>query len=199
MPNRSSIRLYANIFFSSFYCIQSFTPVFRVGRCPQPLEDTYLDLADLCCYTTIDTLETYSHLSHGSVLPGRIPGRNMLLRNFQDHQDIVLRNHSEAVVTVAVSNGVTTAGSNGVTDDQLDLDTPVPVHPLGVKPLGNQYLSSTVNARRALGQLQTLPDEVLSQLLEYFDQQSLRKLGYTCRFLFAFCHSDEFWKPLFLE
>lgn len=123
----------------------------------------------------------------------------MLLRNTYEHQDIVLGNHNGnhngTGVTVTATNGT----DNGVTDEQLDLDSPIPVHPLGIKPLGNQYLSPTVNARRALGQLQALPDEVLSQLLEYFDQQSVRTLGYTCRFLFAFCHSDEFWKPLFLE
>lgn len=119
----------------------------------------------------------------------------MLLKNTHEHQDIVLRNHNGTGATGSGTNGI----NNGVTDDQLEVDSPIPVHPLGVKPLGNQYLSSTANARRGLGKLQALPDEVLSQLLEYFDQQSVRKLGYTCKFLFAFCHSDDFWKALFLE
>lgn len=119
----------------------------------------------------------------------------MLLKNAREHQDIVLRNHNGTGDTGSGTNGI----DNEVADEQLDLDSPIPVHPLGIKPLGNQYLSSTVNARRALGQFQALPDEVLSQLVEYFDQQSVRKLGYTCKFLFAFCHSDEFWKTLFLE
>lgn len=119
----------------------------------------------------------------------------MLLKNTNEHQDIVLRNHNGTQVTGSGTNGI----DNGVTGDQLEVDSPIPVHPLGVKPLGNQYLSSTANARRALGRLQVLPDEVLSQLLEYFDQQSVRKLGYTCKFSFAFCHSDDFWKPFFLE
>ena len=97
--------------------------------------------------------------------------------------------------------------ANGITEnDTLVEDTAIesstasiPTHPLGVKPLGNQYLSDVVSARKSLGNLQALPDEVLSQFLEYLDLKTLRTLGYTCKFLFAFCHSDEFWKPLFLE
>lgn len=75
----------------------------------------------------------------------------------------------------------------------------IPPHPLGVKPLGNKYFSSGKDARKSLGTLQVLPDEMLMQLLEFLDVRTLRRLGYSCRFLFACCMSDDVWKTLFLE
>lgn len=75
----------------------------------------------------------------------------------------------------------------------------VPTHPLGVKPLGNRYLHAGIDARQSIGSLQTLPDEMLMLVFELLDQRSLQNLGHTCRFQYAFCHSDELWKPLFLE
>lgn len=75
----------------------------------------------------------------------------------------------------------------------------VPPHPLGIKPLGNKYLASGPNARECAGTFQVLPDEILAVFLEYLDQTSLRRLGYTCKFLFAFCSSDDLWKTIFLE
>ncbi|KAB8302245.1 hypothetical protein EYC80_005688 [Monilinia laxa] len=74
----------------------------------------------------------------------------------------------------------------------------IPSHPLGVKPLGNQY-TATSNARHATGPFQILPDEVLAILLESFDPEVLGLLGSTCKFLYAFCRSEEVWKPLFIE
>lgn len=41
--------------------------------------------------------------------------------------------------------------------------------------------------------------EVLAQLLEYLDQQTLQTLGYASKFLYAFSVSDDLWKTLFLE
>ncbi len=84
------------------------------------------------------------------------------------------------------------------TVDTSSSDSSIPSHPLGIKPLGNQYLSDGVKARQSIGTVQVLPDEVLSQLLEYLDQRALRLLGYTCRFLYAHSVSDELWKALFL-
>lgn len=75
----------------------------------------------------------------------------------------------------------------------------IPLHPLGIKPLGNQFLASGPNARESAGALQALPDEILAIFLEYLDPRSLRLLGYTCKFLYAFCTSDDLWKALFLE
>ena len=74
----------------------------------------------------------------------------------------------------------------------------IPHHPLGIKPLGNQY-TATSNGKDAIGRLKLLPDEVLAILLEYFGSFQLRLLGSTCKFLYAFCRSDDFWKVLFIE
>ena len=84
-------------------------------------------------------------------------------------------------------------------DDAGVFESSIPCHPLGIKPLGNQYFSTTVSARKHIGALQLLPDETLMLLLEHLDPRSLRRLGYTSRFLHAFCTSDELWKPLLLE
>ncbi|KAI0008519.1 Clavaminate synthase-like protein [Xylariaceae sp. FL0662B] len=75
----------------------------------------------------------------------------------------------------------------------------IPIHPIGVKPLGNQYFVSGPTARQSLGHIGQLPDEMILNLLEYFDAQSLEAIGATCRFLYAFTQLDELWKTLFLE
>lgn len=75
----------------------------------------------------------------------------------------------------------------------------VPPHPLAIKPRGNKYLSAITDARESLGNFGALPDEVLMQLLEYMGKHTLRLLGHTCKFLFAFCRDEELWKALFLE
>ncbi|KAJ2904714.1 hypothetical protein MKZ38_007332 [Zalerion maritima] len=75
----------------------------------------------------------------------------------------------------------------------------IPTHPLGIKPLGNLYLSQTPNARRNAGSLQALPDELLMPMFEFLDKTTLLRLSSTCKFLHAFCRSDELWKPLFIK
>ncbi|WDK14263.1 F-box domain-containing protein [Colletotrichum graminicola] len=75
----------------------------------------------------------------------------------------------------------------------------IPTHPLGVKPLGNQYLSDRPNARMHIGYFKTMPDEALMMLLDYLDQELLRNLGSSCKFFYAFCRSDDLWKSLFLQ
>ncbi|KAK5990361.1 F-box protein JMJ22 [Cladobotryum mycophilum] len=75
----------------------------------------------------------------------------------------------------------------------------IPTHPLGVKPLGNQYLSDGPIARRSIGTWAVLPDEMLNVILEQFDKDAILKLGSTCKFFYAFCHSDELWKSLYLQ
>jgi hypothetical protein len=89
-----------------------------------------------------------------------------------------------------------------MTKDQDSMSTgpSIPTHPLGLKPLGNKYFFGGDDARDSLkGALKILPDEVLMQFLEFLDQRTLRLLGYTCRFLFASCISDDLWKAIFLE
>ncbi|TAQ86531.1 hypothetical protein B7494_g5153 [Chlorociboria aeruginascens] len=74
----------------------------------------------------------------------------------------------------------------------------IPHHHLGVKPSGNQY-TAIGNARHAIAHFQILPDEILAILLEHLESHSLRLLGSTCKFLYAFCRSEELWKTLFIE
>ncbi|GAB0131626.1 hypothetical protein EsDP_00000088 [Epichloe bromicola] len=74
----------------------------------------------------------------------------------------------------------------------------IPTHALGLKPLGNRYLSKGPNAKASSGNWGILPDEMVMLVLEQMDARSLLSLGSTCKFLFAFCHSDELWKALFL-
>jgi hypothetical protein len=74
----------------------------------------------------------------------------------------------------------------------------IPLHPLGVKPLGNQYTASIV-AKNHVGYFGLWPDEVLSIFLEYLDSHLLLRLSTACKFLYAFCRSDDLWKTLFIE
>lgn len=75
----------------------------------------------------------------------------------------------------------------------------IPSHPLGVKPLGNQYFFGGPNAKASIGTWTSLPDEIVMLVLEQFDKLEVLKLGHTCKFFFAFCHSEELWKALFLQ
>lgn len=75
----------------------------------------------------------------------------------------------------------------------------IPTHPLGVKPLGNQYFATGPIAQRNIGIWAVLPDEILALVLEGFDKSSLLSLGSTCKFLYTFCHSEELWKALYLR
>lgn len=83
--------------------------------------------------------------------------------------------------------------------DDFDAGASIPPHPLGIKPLGNKFFFDGDDARDCIGTLQALPDEMLMQLLEFLDPRTLRLLGYTCRFLFACCMSDDIWRTIFLE
>jgi hypothetical protein len=71
-------------------------------------------------------------------------------------------------------------------------------HPLGIRPSGNAYTAST-NLKAAIGTFALLPDEILTQFLEYLDAQDLLRLGGTCRALHGFTRSEELWKALFIE
>lgn len=102
---------------------------------------------------------------------------------------------------VQVAQPTTNNGGNGSNRGQTPADSVplIPVHPLGVKPLGNQYFSSVVPARRSLGQLVALPDEMILQILESLQAHDLLNVGVSCVFLFAFSRLDELWKSLYLE
>ncbi|KAK4105489.1 Clavaminate synthase-like protein [Parathielavia hyrcaniae] len=83
--------------------------------------------------------------------------------------------------------------------DDSSFGPSIPSHPLGIKPLGNKYFAGGTDARKSIGSLQALPDEMFMQLLEYVDGRTLRLLGYTCKYLFACCTADDVWKTGFLQ
>jgi hypothetical protein len=74
----------------------------------------------------------------------------------------------------------------------------IPQHPLGVRPSGNSY-TATSNAKNLAGIFQLFPDEIVAIFLEYLNATHLRLLGSTCKYLYAFCRSDDLWKTLFIE
>lgn len=79
-----------------------------------------------------------------------------------------------------------------------DTTTAVRRHPLGVRPSGNAFLSAT-NLRTFIGSFAFLPDEVIAQVLDYFDAPTLLRLGASCRALHAFTRNEELWRALFVE
>lgn len=96
-----------------------------------------------------------------------------------------------------MSHRITGTGNGG--HENSSFDSSIPPHPLGIKPLGNKYFADGDDARKSIGALQSLPDEMLMQLFEYLDAPSTRLLGSTCKFLFACCMADDVWKSVFLE
>ncbi|EAA29184.1 Clavaminate synthase-like protein [Neurospora crassa] len=107
--------------------------------------------------------------------------------------------HQKPEALIFEANG---NGGYRVTDEDdtsTAVESSVPTHPLGIKPLGNKYFHTGTDARVNLGDLQVLPDEMLAQLLEYLDKRTLRLLGYACKFLYAQCSYDDLWKTIFLE
>jgi hypothetical protein len=91
----------------------------------------------------------------------------------------------------------TSAESNFQNDDE-DVATALPSHPLGVKPAGNAYTASE-NIKSRCGSFARLPDELLGHILESFDADTLIRLGSTCRALYAFTRLDELWRALFVR
>ncbi|KAJ2986786.1 hypothetical protein NUW58_g4862 [Xylaria curta] len=90
-------------------------------------------------------------------------------------------------------------GGGNLDRDEFSVVDSIPIHPMGIKPLGNQYFADGPSARRNTGAVGQLPDEMILHLLEYLDATSLRKTASTCRFLYAFGQLDELWKTLFLD
>lgn len=74
----------------------------------------------------------------------------------------------------------------------------VPSHPLGIKPAGNAYAASK-NIRSAAGRFDSLPDELLVQILESLDAGSLRQVECTCKAVYAFARLEDLWKTLCTE
>ncbi|KAJ6446276.1 Noc1p protein [Purpureocillium lavendulum] len=99
-----------------------------------------------------------------------------------------------------MSNGPTADNESKASRQAVPSDSEsIPLHQLGVKPLGNRYLSNGPNARTRIGLWAMLPDELLTVVLDVLDKSDLIRFGSTCKFLYAFCHADELWKALFLQ
>ncbi|KAI1345164.1 Clavaminate synthase-like protein [Xylariaceae sp. FL0016] len=97
------------------------------------------------------------------------------------------------------SGNVAVNNDESRTQDMVLSEESIPVHPMGVKPLGNQFLAPGPTARASIGSFGRLPDEMILHLFDYFDTESLRSIGFTCQFLYAFGQLDDLWKALFLE
>lgn len=95
---------------------------------------------------------------------------------------------ASAPVPACITSSNRDGGSSG---------TVVPSHPLGIKPAGNAYTSST-NIRSTIGIFASLPDELIIQVLEYLDSTSLLQLGATCKAFYAFSRLEDLWKALFI-
>lgn len=76
--------------------------------------------------------------------------------------------------------------------------TTVPAHPLGIKPLGNIYTADE-NIKNKAGLFAFLPDELITQLIEWLDPVVLLRLSCTCKALYAFSRQDDLWKTQFLR
>jgi hypothetical protein len=104
----------------------------------------------------------------------------------------ITREESLQQSTSARNDSIKLAGDATLSDS-------IPSHPLGVKPLGNQYLSDGPSARQSVGTWGSLPDEMVMIVMEHLDRTSLFNLGHTCKFFFAFAHSEDLWKTIFLQ
>ena len=82
--------------------------------------------------------------------------------------------------------------------DTDELRGTLPPHPLGIKPSGNA-LTATSNLKTSAGSFSKLPDELIIHLLECLQSHELRRLGYTCKALYAFATSDDLWKTILVE
>lgn len=100
--------------------------------------------------------------------------------------------------SAVLGNGIKPSCDSSAVEAALEAQS-IPTHPLGVKPLGNQYLHDGPRARGSIGSWAPLPDEIIMLLMEILDKPSLTHLGATCKFMFAVCHSEEIWKALFLR
>lgn len=77
----------------------------------------------------------------------------MLLNTEEEAQNVLRGSDSMGVIS-----GITrTDSEHQLTDDGPELESPI--HPLGIKPLGNKLLSNeTTDAREAIGGFRALPD-----------------------------------------
>ena len=85
-----------------------------------------------------------------------------------------------------------------LSQDGEDSRVIIPLHPLGIKPKGNEY-TATRNLKTAMGKFNLFPDELIVLVLESLDSRSLINVGSTCKALYAFTNFEDLWKMLFIE
>ena len=86
----------------------------------------------------------------------------------------------------------------GSWNGECDTSVAISAHPLEIKPAGNAYTAS-LNLKTTTGNFRYLPDELIIQILEELDSDSLLRLGSTCKTFYAFCRFDDLWKTLLVE
>jgi hypothetical protein len=76
----------------------------------------------------------------------------------------------------------------------------IPPHPLGIRPSGNVF-AAPYNLRDtpSSGIFGRLPDELILEVLGFFDVKSLVAIGATSKCLYAFSRVEELWKALYIE
>jgi hypothetical protein len=75
-------------------------------------------------------------------------------------------------------------------EDDYEAAVTIPSHPLRVKPAGNAYAAHQSTSSPFL----RLPHELVVEILDHLDFQSLVNLGGTCKTFFAFSRFEDFWK-----
>ncbi|KAL9604815.1 MAG: hypothetical protein Q9219_000263 [cf. Caloplaca sp. 3 TL-2023] len=76
--------------------------------------------------------------------------------------------------------------------------TLVPTHPLEIKPLGNAY-TAEASIKEMAGLFAPLPDDLITQIIDWLLPTELLRLGGTCKALYAFSRQEELWKSLLLR
>lgn len=84
-----------------------------------------------------------------------------------------------------------------MTQQQSEL-VALPVHPFGVRPTGNAYTADR-NIKNAAGKFNSLPDEIIIEILELLEPVPLVFLGSTCKALYAFSRFEELWKAIVIR
>ncbi|KAI5962469.1 uncharacterized protein KGF55_003545 [Candida pseudojiufengensis] len=78
------------------------------------------------------------------------------------------------------------------------------LHPLNVKPSGNQLLADDVDLqeqrKKLLGLFSILPNELILKIISYMDDiQSLINLSQTSRIFYALLYDEEKWKQIYIN
>ena len=81
---------------------------------------------------------------------------------------------------------------------EKSLEAVIPCHPLGIKPLGNLYMSRR-NITEAAGLFYSIPDDLLLQILEFLEPLPLLQLGATCKALWAFSRHEDLWRIQYVK